>query len=210
MVTPFSCLGSPIRHAIAAAGLSVRSVATAAACTAVLAAGCARNEPAPVPLTAAAADATILKRMQTEQAEQDRNLQTFDELDFVHYSNQQWHDFHKSHAQNILVHYPDGHTTTGLEAHIAELKPQFVFAPDTKIKVHPIKVAQGNLTAVTGVLEGTFTRPMDLGGGKTLAPTNKPFKLDMATIGRWENGVMVEEWLFWDNQAFMKQIGAAQ
>ncbi|MGO4778243.1 ester cyclase, partial [Lysobacter sp. 2RAB21] len=141
---------------------------------------------------------------------QDRNLQTFDELDFVHYSNQQWNDFHKSHAQNILVHYPDGRTTTGLDAHIAELKPLFAFAPDTKIKVHPIKIAQGNLTAVTGVMGGTFSQPMALGDGKTLAPTQKRFKLDMATIGRWEKGVMVEEWLFWDNQAFMKQIGAAQ
>jgi len=29
----------------------------------------------------------------------------------------------------------------------------------------------------------------------------------MATIGQWKDGVMVEEWLFWDNQAFMKQVG---
>ncbi|MEH6416343.1 ester cyclase [Pseudomonas sp. CGJS7] len=177
---------------------------------AALAAGCTREDTARAPLTAAAADATILKRLQAEQAQQDRHLQTFDELDFVHYSGQQWDDFHKSHAQNIVVHYPDGRTTTGLDAHIAELKPQFVFAPDTKIKVHPIKIAQGNLTAVSGVLEGTFSQPMPLGDGKTLAPTQKPFKLDMVTIGRWENGVMVEEWLYWDNQAFMKQIGAVQ
>lgn len=174
------------------------------------AAGCARQEPPAAPLTAAKADAAVLKRLQAELAQEDRNLQTFDELDFVHYSGQQWDHFHRSHAQNIVVHYPDGHTTTGLDAHIAELKPQFVFAPDTRIRTHPVKVAQGNLTAVTGTMEGTFTRPMPLPGGKTLAPTNKPFKLDMATVGRWENGVMVEEWLFWDNQAFMKQIGAAR
>lgn len=173
-------------------------------------AGCARPQQAQVPLTAARADAAVLKRLQAEQAQQDRNLQTFDELDFVHYSGQQWDHFHRSHAQNILVHYPDGSTTTGLDAHLAALKPQFEFAPDTRIKLHPIKVAQGNLTAVTGVMEGTFTRPMALADGTTLAPTHKPFKLDMATFGRWENGVMVEEWLFWDNQAFLKQIGAAQ
>lgn len=177
---------------------------------AAAAAGCARPQPAQVPLTAARADAAVLKRLQAEQAQQDRNLQTFDELDFVHYSGQQWDHFHRSHAQNILVHYPDGSTTTGLDAHLAALKPQFEFAPDTRIKLHPIKVAQGNLTAVTGVMEGTFTRPMALADGTTLAPTNKPFKLDMATFGRWESGVMVEEWLFWDNQAFMQQIGAAQ
>ena len=78
------------------------------------------------------------------------------------------------------------------------------------IRDSPIKLAEGNYTAVMGVLEGTFTKPMPIGNGKTIPPTNKPFKLDMVTIGRWENGVMAEEWLFWDNQAFMKQIGVAQ
>lgn len=51
---------------------------------------------------------------------------------------------------------------------------------------------------------------MPIGGGQTIAPTGKGFKLSMATIGRWENGEMAEEWLFWDNQAFMKQIELAQ
>lgn len=32
----------------------------------------------------------------------------------------------------------------------------------------------------------------------------------MATIGLWKNGVMVEEYLSWDNQEFMKQIGLGQ
>ncbi|MCR4339190.1 MAG: hypothetical protein NUW01_04790 [Gemmatimonadaceae bacterium] len=30
------------------------------------------------------------------------------------------------------------------------------------------------------------------------------------TIGHWTNGKMDHEWLFWDNQDFMKQIGLAQ
>lgn len=51
---------------------------------------------------------------------------------------------------------------------------------------------------------------MPIGGGKTISPTGKPFKLYMVTIGHWKNGVMDEEWLMWDNQAFMKQIGLAQ
>jgi hypothetical protein len=29
----------------------------------------------------------------------------------------------------------------------------------------------------------------------------------MVTIGHWKNGVMDEEWLVWDNYAFMQQIG---
>ncbi len=45
--------------------------------------------------------------------------------------------------------------------------------------------------------------------GKTVPPTGKAFKIPMVTIGHWKDGVMDEEWLFWDNLAFMKQIGLA-
>ena len=38
-------------------------------------------------------------------------------------------------------------------------------------------------------------------------PTGKAFKMPMATVGIWENGVMTEEHLFWDNQTYAKQIG---
>jgi hypothetical protein len=31
----------------------------------------------------------------------------------------------------------------------------------------------------------------------------------MVAIGHWQNGAMIEEWLMWDNQSFMKQIGSA-
>jgi hypothetical protein len=45
---------------------------------------------------------------------------------------------------------------------------------------------------------------------KTMPPTGKPFTLTMCTVGHWKNGLMDEEYLFWDNQSFMKQIGLAQ
>jgi len=137
------------------------------------------------------------------------HLENFDDLDFNVFSGQKWDQLGKSHAQNIIVHWPDGRTTTGIDVHIADMKKMFVYAPDTRIKEHPIRIASGEWTAVTGILEGTFTEPMPIGDGKTIAPTGKSFKLPMVTIGRWENGVMVEEWLFWDNQTYMKQIGAA-
>jgi predicted ester cyclase len=149
--------------------------------------------------------AGVAKTRASEQA----NLTNFDDLDFNVYSGQRWELLGKSHSKNIVVHYPDGHTTKGLDAHIEELKPQFTFAPDTSIKQHPIRIASGEWTAVTGVLAGTFTKPMDIGGGKAIAPTGKAFRLEMVTIGHWKDGVMDEEWLFWDNASFMKQIGLA-
>lgn len=135
------------------------------------------------------------------------HLKTFDALDFDIFSNQQWDRFKESHAQNIRVFWPDGHVTEGLATHLEDMKKLFVHAPDTRIKEHPIKFGSGNYTLVTGVFEGTFTKPMPIGNGKFIQPTGKAFKLPMATVGIWENGVMKEEHLFWDNQTYAMQIG---
>jgi hypothetical protein len=85
----------------------------------------------------------------------------------------------------------------------------FVYAPDTRIKEHPIKLGSKNLTAVTGVFQGTFTRPMPDGKGGFIPPTGKAFNLPMATVAIWKRGKIVEEHLFWDNQTFLKQVGLA-
>ena len=137
-----------------------------------------------------------------------KNLETFDELDFVVFTNEEWARLHESHSEDILVHWPDGSTTTGIERHIEDLKKMFVYAPDTRIKEHPIRIGSGNLTAVMGVMEGTFTEPMPIGDGKFIEPTGKAFKINMVTIGLWnDEGVMYEEYLFWDNLTYMKQLG---
>jgi predicted ester cyclase len=140
---------------------------------------------------------------------QKRNLANFDDLDFRVFSGQRWDELSKSHAHDIVVHYPDGSTTTGIPAHIEKLKPQFAFAPDSAIREHPIRLADGNYTSVQGVMTGTFSKPMVF-GTSTIQPTGKKFRLSMVTIGRWEKGLMKEEWLYWDNAAFMSQIGTGK
>ena len=137
----------------------------------------------------------------------EKNLRLFDTLDFDVFSNQKWDRLKESHAQNIKVYWPDGHVTEGINVHIEDLKKLFIHAPDTRIKEHPIKFGSGNYTLVTGVFEGTFTKPMPIGDGKFIPPTGKAFKMPMATVGIWENGVMKEEHLFWDNQTYMNQMG---
>ncbi|MDP4291355.1 MAG: ester cyclase [Bacteroidota bacterium] len=151
----------------------------------------------------------LLKNMAEGNATANKNLVTFDTLDFTVFSNQQWIRLHESHSKDIKVNWPDGHFTKGIERHIADLKALFVYAPDTRIKQHPIRFgnSNGEWTAVTGIMEGTFTKPMPIGGGKFIQPTGKSFKLPMCTIGHWKNGVMIEESLFWDNQTYMKQLG---
>jgi hypothetical protein len=168
------------------------------AVTFALAAGCATTSPK-------------LEAYETAEKIATEHIAKFDTLDFDVFTNQKWDRLHESHAQNINVHWPDGHITTGIDKHIEDLKAMFVYAPDTRIKVHPVKIASGEWTSVIGEMEGTFTQPMPVGGGNTIPPTNKPFKIIMCTVGHWtKDGVMDEEYLFWDNATFMKQVGLGQ
>ena len=148
---------------------------------------------------------------QYEAAEQVANahLAKFDDLDFNVFSNQDWVRLHESHAEDVLVHWPDGSQVRGLQRHIEDLSAMFVYAPDTRIKVHPVRIASGDWTSVIGVMEGTFTKPMPTPDGKSIAPTGKAFKLPMCTVGHWKDGVMDEEYLFWDNQTYMAQLGVS-
>lgn len=158
-------------------------------------------------LTTGCGTALAAKTQADEAALVASHLATFDDLDYNVFSNQKWSELHKSHSHDVTVHWPDGHATKGIDKHIEDLKAMFVWAPDTRIKQHPVKLGQGEWTAVIGVMEGTFTKPMPAGEGKSIPPTGKAYKIRMATISHWKNGTMDEEYLFWDNQEFMKQIG---
>lgn len=137
-------------------------------------------------------------------------LEKFDELDYEAFSKQNWELFHKTHTDDVVVVWPDGHETKGFDKHIEDMKYMFSYAPDTKITAHPVKVASGEWTAVVGEMTGTFSRPMVTADGKTIQPTGKKFKLQMATFAHWKGDKFDKEILFWDNQAFMQQIGLAQ
>ncbi|MHB8622418.1 MAG: ester cyclase [Sulfuricaulis sp.] len=142
-----------------------------------------------------------------------KHLANFDDLDFRVYTGQQWENLHKSHAQNVIVHYPDGHITKGIPDHIKELKFMWTFAPDNRITQHTVRfgTADGEWTGVMGFLDGTFTKPMALGDGTVIQPTGKAYHLPMATLGHWnKQGTMDEEYLFWDNATLMKQIGVTK
>src|SRR5271167_3565309 len=98
---------------------------------------------------------TILKAMSDGNVTLGKNLQIFDTLDYTVFSNQEWIRLHESHSPDIIVNWPDGHHTNGIEKHIEDLKAMFVYAPDTRIKQHPIRFGNntGEWTCVTGVME---------------------------------------------------------
>lgn len=147
------------------------------------------------------------KQLKEAQQIAQQHLATFDVLDFDVFSNQQWDRIRESHSQDVTVHWPDGHITHGIDRHISDMKAFFVYAPDTRIKVHSVKIGTGEWTSVVGLMQGTFTQPMTTPDGKVIQPTGKAFNLPMCTVGHWKNGVMDEEYLFWDNATYMRQIG---
>jgi hypothetical protein len=90
------------------------------------------------------------------------------------------------------------------------MKFQFIFAPDTRAVDHPVRVAKGNFTAVTGVTTGTFTRPMPDGKGGFIPPTGKKYAINLVTVGIWNrHGLMDEEFIIYDQMTFMRQLGLA-
>lgn len=144
------------------------------------------------------------------QSTVDTNLARFDELDFEAFSKQNWELFNEIHAPDILVVFPDGRQTKGIEQHDKDIMAMFDYAPDTKVTSHPIKFGSGEWTVSTGVLEGTFSQPMPLADGTSIPPTGKSFKVTMTTVAKWKDGRIVEEHLFWDNAEIMKQMGLGQ
>lgn len=146
------------------------------------------------------------KKGEPEQVQ--ANLKRFDRLDFEAYSQRKnMKLFREIHCPDVKVVFPDGRTTQGIDQHVTDIDGLFNGTPDSRITAHPIAFGSGEWTVTTGVMEATFSEPMKLPDGQTIAPTGNKVRMPMATIAKWKNGCIAEEHLFWDNAEYMKQLG---
>jgi hypothetical protein len=108
------------------------------------------------------------------QEQVEKNLAAFERLDFEGWNGRNWETFRQLHTDDVKV-VGFGSRTEGIDAH-TEWAQAFIEAnPESKIMTHSIRVGAGDWTSVTGVMDdGTV----------------------MATIARWENGRVAEEYLF--------------
>ncbi len=107
--------------------------------------------------------------------EEKANLERFDKLDFDAWNNRNWTLFSEIHAPDVLVVDWVGNSTRGIDQHLEWAMAAVSADPESRILAHPIKIAAGNWTAVTGNLPGNVT---------------------MVTIAHWEDGRIAEEYLF--------------
>ncbi len=174
-----------------------------------------------VALLALGGDAAMAQEQDTTIA----TLVRFDQLDFDAFSKQDWTLFNQIHCADVKVVLPDGRETRGIKQHQSDMAALFVGTPDLRVSAHPVsfsasewvsttpdtrtsaaRLKRGRWTATTIVMEGTFTKPWPM-GGKVIPPTGNKLKLTAVTFARWENGCIAEEQLFWDNAAYMQQLG---
>lgn len=125
------------------------------------------------------------------------------------WNSQDWETFSKRHVDDVVVRWPAQPPTNGIDAHRKEGEYFFSAFPDNHVQNNPYKVffAQGEWTCSIAEFTGTHKGPMMGPGRKTIAPTNKKFKVDFCTVARWKDGKIVEENLFYDVVGMMTQLG---
>ena len=55
-----------------------------------------------------------MRRTKLSEQHEKAHLENFDDLDFNVFSGQKWDQLGKSHAKDVIVHWPDGRTTKGI------------------------------------------------------------------------------------------------
>lgn len=149
-----------------------------------------------------------VEAFKAEKALVAKNLELFDELDLKAFNNRDMKRIAEIHMPDVRVFNTNNTLTEGFDPkHKEELLWLFNSFSDFDIYEHPIGFGAGDWTAGVSKSRGTFDRPIKLPNGKVIQPTGKKFDVRIATIALWKDGRIVEEYLFWDNEDWMKQIG---
>jgi SnoaL-like domain len=125
------------------------------------------------PPTSSSSNQTEIVVAQTP--EEQANLDRFDRLDFEAWNNRNWTLFEELHSPDVLVVDFTGATTRGIDQHLQWAMGAVSAQPESRVLAHPIKIAAGDWTVVTGTLPGNLT---------------------MVTVAHWEEGRIAEEYLF--------------
>ncbi|MCU1489190.1 MAG: hypothetical protein JWM85_595 [Acidimicrobiaceae bacterium] len=122
-----------------------------------------------------------------------------------------WDTFDGLHDADCTVYWPgrEADPTRGGPAHRAESVAFCEAFPDNQVHNRPydMLLGEGDFTSFVTRFTGTFTEPLKQPDGTVIAPTGKAFDLLFSTSAKWRDGRIIEEYLFWDNGTFLRQVG---
>jgi hypothetical protein len=151
--------------------------------------------------------------MTTNTEKMTTNAERMPKLDDA-WNARDWDTFDDYHDGNSVVVYWPGqqdNPTFGGHNHRAEAERFCAAFPDNRVHNRPYAIlfGEGDYTCFVTRFTGTFTGPLEQPGGDTIKPTGKAFDVLFSTIACWKDGKIIEEYLFYDNGAFLTQIGLA-
>ncbi|MER8047352.1 ester cyclase [Streptomyces sp. NPDC094032] len=142
-----------------------------------------------------------------------RNMQVFASGDRSW--NARTDDFIMAHTPDCVVHQPGSHEPrVGRADHMADMEVFFKAFPD--IEIGPVgddgrpryqtQFGSGEWMAGISVMSGTHEGELNL-FGRVVPPTGKKVEITLATIARFEDGKIAEEYLFYDMLLLAKDLG---
>ncbi|MFX4295293.1 ester cyclase [Streptomyces bohaiensis] len=108
-------------------------------------------------------------------------------------------------AEDFAFHGPAGDMTyPQLRAFFASMRAAFEgFSCERRTLV-----SEGDYISARTSMAGRFTAPFDASPLGTLPPTGKPMRLELINVFRYrDDGRLAEEWVQYDNRAFLRQLG---
>jgi ketosteroid isomerase-like protein len=117
-----------------------------------------------------------------------------------------WNKFSERFAKSVLVYEPGAEPSRGSEA-IVESFQVFVSAfPDAQVtKVRSF--GESDWICVEVVFQGTNKGPLTFSDGKTIRPTNKAARVEIAVVAEIQDGKITAYHEYWDRLGMFAQLG---
>lgn len=115
------------------------------------------------------------------------------------------------HAPDVKVRQFGLPERVGIPPHRRDAELFIGAFPDLKVHNDPydVQFGQGSWTVAMGRLTGTFTGTLTL-EGQAIEPTGKSFNTFFTTIAKWQDDIIAEEFVLFDMQDIMRQIGVSE
>jgi predicted ester cyclase len=109
----------------------------------------------------------------------------------------------------VVFTVPGG--VTGRTAHREEAQNFLAAFPDHRIQFpHKLLFGQGDMICSVHRPTGTHTGDWALPNGRVIPPTGKTMAVEMVTVAKVKDGMLVEESLYYDTLGVMAQLGLIQ